>query len=268
MKLPTLCDLPSVMIIIFAVLPVGSLSAQTGELVSNPVGQAYMQEHGVDAAEADRRFATLTDIAEVEAQLRDKFPQEFGGLYVRHEPQFQVIVKMTGNGQGLVKQVTSNPLFVVEKAERPIKQMLQLRDRAAAALVARKIAFDSDVDIWTGKVYIDVIDFESANAAIATVIKGQSYVEVRKVDALPTNTATVYGGRQGTGTIQYCTTGFAVKNATRSGILTAGHCDNTMAVAGSTLSLGGEMYYSHTTRGADAQWMVNSGNTYPNEIYT
>lgn len=246
----------------------GPVAAQEGELISDPVTQAYMQTHGVDHAEAERRLATLQEIARVESALASKFPEQFGGLYVQHEPQFRVVAKMTGNGQGLLKQVTDNPLFVVEQADRPVKQMIQLRDRATAQLAARKIAFDSDVNVWTGEILIDVIDYDMASAAIGETIKGLNYVKLRRVSALPQNTATIYGGRQGTGTVQYCTTGFSVKNATQSGVLTAGHCDNSMTVAGSSLTLGGELYASSTTNGQDAQWMIKSTNTYPNEIYT
>jgi len=43
----------------------------------------------------------------------------------------------------------------------------------------------------------------------------------------PQNTATIYGGRQLTGSTQACTSGFTVTSDVGPGIITAGHCDPT-----------------------------------------
>lgn len=88
----------------------------------NPMVQWYASEYGVAATEAEARLARLSSIAAVEKELQERFPNQFGGLYVQHSPQFRVVVKMTGAGQGLLQQVTSDPIYVVEQAERPLTQ--------------------------------------------------------------------------------------------------------------------------------------------------
>lgn len=62
----------------------------------NPMVQWYASEYGVAATEAEARLARLSSIAAVEKELQERFPNQFGGLYVQHSPQFRVVVKMTG----------------------------------------------------------------------------------------------------------------------------------------------------------------------------
>lgn len=247
----------------------GPATAQeTAPAQSDPVIESYVSQYGVSEAEARRRQALLPEIGRVERELASRFPNQFAGLYVKHGSEMRVVVKMTGQAEGILRQVTTDPMFVTERAERPVQMMRALRDRATELLDKNKIPYDSDVDIWEEDIKIDVVDYDGAEKLLRTLLTANPHLKLRKARTLFQNTATIYGGRQGTGTTQYCTTGFTVTNGTRSGVLTAGHCDNSMTVAGSTLSLGSEAYYSHTSKGYDAQWMVNNNNTYPNEIYT
>ena len=244
--------------------PVASQTPATGE---NVVATHYAAEHGVSVEEAQRRLATLSDIAAVEKALADRFPNQFGGLFVVHEPNFRVVVKMTGAGEGLLQQVTQDPLYVVEKAERPVKMMLQLQDRIVAALVVANVGFETNVNVWTGEIEVDVIDAEGARKALGQLLEANAFVKLRKVAALPQNTAAIYGGRAATGSTQGCTTGFSVTNGVISGFLTAGHCDNTLTVSGYSFSLKEQVYQNSTQFGHDMQWMSNSSHTFPNEIY-
>lgn len=82
----------------------------------DPTIQAYATAQNIPYGEAQSRLARLNDIVAVEKALKEKFPNQFGGLFVVHSPSFKVVVKMTGGGQALLKQITSDPLFVVEKS--------------------------------------------------------------------------------------------------------------------------------------------------------
>ena len=122
----------------FAVIAIAatSLSAQEPADETSPSTLDYAERYNVTIEDAEARFARLAEISRIEKELTEKFPNQFGGLYVEHEPEFRVVVKMTGAGQGLLRQITDDPLYVVEKAEVPVKQLRQLQERVAETLVS------------------------------------------------------------------------------------------------------------------------------------
>jgi predicted nucleic acid-binding Zn ribbon protein len=99
------------------------------------VTEYYARSNGISPAEAASRLGRLSEINAIEKRLAERFPEQFGGLYVVHSPTFKVVVKMTGNGQGLLRQITDDPLYVVEKAETPVKQLNQLKERIGRRLM-------------------------------------------------------------------------------------------------------------------------------------
>jgi hypothetical protein len=98
-------------------------TAQPAPENPDPVLEDYASTYETSYQEAAARYARIAEISRIDKELLAKFPNQFGGLYIEHKPSFRVIVKMTGAGGGLLKQITSDPLYVVEKAEVPIQQL-------------------------------------------------------------------------------------------------------------------------------------------------
>lgn len=229
----------------------------------------YAAQHSVSALEATQRLGRLKEISSIEKQLSEKFPNQFGGLYVVHSPEFRVIVKMTGNGQGLLKQITSDPLYTVEKAETPVKQLYQLKDRIAKKLMAdTKGFFTTNVNIREGVVEIRSLNIATIQALMTADLINNKNIRLIQVSSGGEDTATIYGGARLAGSTQVCTTGFNVSADGGDGIITSGHCDPQMTVSDVTFRFVSRAYKDSTTWGFDVQFMrPSSDQTYPNQFY-
>ena len=67
--------------------------AQSTNANERAVAANYATTYGVSEAEAKGRLDRLDEIMRVEKALTEKFPNQFGGLYVVHDPDFKVVVK-------------------------------------------------------------------------------------------------------------------------------------------------------------------------------
>ncbi len=242
--------------------------AQSTNANERAVAANYATTYGVSEAEAKGRLDRLDEIMRVEKALTEKFPNQFGGLYVVHDPDFKVVVKMTGQGEGLLKTVTTDPLFVVEKADVPVKLLRQLQERVADRMKTDgSYYFAIEANIWEGKVLIRTTDVDALRADLPQDLAVNRNIEISRVEGGMVNTATIYGGRMLTGT-QECTSGFNVLANGQPMILTAGHCDNRMTLDGQTFNVVERVYKSSSTWGFDMQIMRStSTHTYPNEAY-
>jgi hypothetical protein len=177
---------------------------------------------------------------------------------------------MTGNGQGLLRQITNDPLYVVEQAATPIKQLHQLKERLARRLMDEtKEYFAINVNVWDGTVELRSTNIEAVRSLLSNDLQNNKNIRLIAATAGAANTATVYGGRQLTGTTQYCTSGFTVRSDVGDGIITSGHCDDRMTIAGVTYNMVSRAYKNSTTWGFDVQFMrPSSAQTHPNQAYT
>lgn len=233
--------------------------------------QEYASNYGVAYAEAASRIQRLAEINDVEKQLKAKHPNQFGGLYIEHKPIFRVVVKMTGNGQGLVKQITSDPLFVVEKAEIPVNPLHQLKDRVAKILANDgAYYFAVSVNVWDGVVEVRSTDMGAVKRVLPANLASDARIRFVPVTDGGSNTATIYGGKALLGT-QQCTAGFTATSSSGAveGILTTGHCDNSMTLSGVTFNMVERVYKNSTEWGFDMQFMRPSSgtHTFPSETY-
>jgi hypothetical protein len=251
-----------------AILLAGPVFAQDAV---DPVAQQYAQTNGISISEASSRLNRLGEISAIEKRLTERFPEQFGGLYVVHSPTFKVVVKMTGSGQGLLRQITDDPLYVVEQAETPVKQLYQLKDRVARRLMneTKDFYFAVNVNIWDGTVEIRTTETDAVRQLLSADLQNNRKLRLVAATSGGPNTATVYGGRQLTGTVQSCTSGFTVRSDGGEGIITAGHCDDRMTIAGVTYNMVSRAYKNSDIWGFDVQLMrPSSAQTHPNQIYS
>jgi hypothetical protein len=180
---------------------------------------------------------------------------------------------MTGNGQGLLRQVTEDPLYVVEQAVTPVQQLRQLKDRIAKRLMDEtKGYFAISVNVWDGTVELRTSEAEGVQRLLSADLQNNKLIRIIPVQKGAENTATIYGGRQLTYTttqyIENCTSGFNVTADFGFGIITSGHCPNTMVLSGITFNTVSEAYKNSDTWGFDVQLMrPSAAQTYPNQAY-
>jgi Trypsin len=245
------------------------------ETSEDPTAEYYAATYGVTLDEAKVRLIKLKDAGRINRDLKAKFPNQFGGLYIEHQPVFRVVVKMTGGGQGLLKQITDDPLYGVEKTDRPVRQMVQLQDRLTDTLSAASLRFESSVDTVNSTIEIKVLDLSGARKLLDKELTKYSFVSLVQVAELPQNAAAIYGGRNITGpSSSTCTTGFnGLYAGSGAGVLTSGHCatstSDTFTIGGVTFRVGQRIYANSTQFGHDMMFLQSSSTqTYPNEIYT
>jgi streptogrisin C len=250
------------------------VSAQS-ETAADPAIEFYTSEYGVSLGEAARRLDIIRGAGDVNEQLKAKHPNQFAGLYFDHSATFRVIVKMTGGGQGLLNGITTNPAYQVVKADRPVKQSMQLVERMATALAAVKQRSEIGIDVKTDRIFVNVLDANSAKSVLADFLAKNPYIDVNQVAELMVNAVNQYGGRSllysPLDTATNCTSGFAATIGTQQGVLTAGHCIDTQTgylyLNGAKHDAVARSYVDSTTQGLDMMFLSKAGDTYPNEIY-
>ena len=245
-----------------------SANAQTPEsppTVVDPVSQSYATSYGVDLSEANRRLALLSKIVDLDARLRAQAGDSYAGLYVEHTPKFRVMVRFIGDAAANLRAVTSDPLFESQSAAVTLKSLETAHARVTDLLARLGIDFEGDVNVRANGVSIFTLNDGTARSALTSLLTAFPFLNLKQVSALPKRTATILGGKEATGTTIRCTTGFNVQNSSAvRGTTTAGHCDNSIAVGGTSLTFQSERY----TGSYDVQWHAKSGQTFPNQIYT
>lgn len=246
-----------------------SLVCMSAQAAEDPVLTYYADTYNVTVEQARERLNLAPEIARVSNELERRFPNQFGGLFVKHEPDFRVVVKMTGAGQGLLRQVTSDPRFVVEQATTPINQLNQLKERIGRRLAQETgYQFSASVNVWDGTVDIQTTDIEDTRSRLTNDLTRNQNIRLIQIEEGVKNHATIRGGVRLTGTVQRCTSGFNVSSSLGDGLITAGHCDDSMTISGVQFRLAQRLYQNSETQGFDFQFMrpVSGVHVFPNDI--
>lgn len=254
-----------------------------------------MIQAGLSPAEAQARYALDLEARALQERLRRDEPA-FAGMYGdASSGSMRIFVRLTGNAQTILARYTDNPAFVAVQAAVPLQALERRQAAMARALEARGVAAGTAIDLRSGKVRVYTRQVAQARQALSGVV-GDSESEVKEDDAAATPVVAVSGGRQTTYQSVYGTTltsdrgtlGFAVKNATTSGITTAAHFGRCVNASGATIAgctVNGPSFYnpSNTTGqlsgtpslawqgerlgGAyDVEWRSSSTDTFPNQI--
>lgn len=235
--------------------------------------QAYAGMHNVGEQEALRRLRIEEKMGDTVARLREQHRERFAGIYLQHEPQFRLVVRLTADRpvKPEVAQLAGSelPIAFEHGASATQEQVLQ---SIQSNLPAFKAAFPglqgTEVDDATGEIVLTVhasgAAREQARAQVPEVAAtaGQP-VRVRFVDQ-PVELQQIRGG----GNTSTCTTGFVVKNsAGTTGVTTAAHCNNSQSYT----TFGGTSYtmtYQSEINDADqdVQWHTTAQTEHP-EFY-
>ena len=223
--------------------------------------EAYAHHYGVEPAEARRRLALQAEIGALDAALAAAAPETFAGLWIEHDPKFQVVVRFTDLDAG-AREVRGR-LYAVQRTRvelKPARFSLRELDLAleetAADLRAEGIAADLHVDVRNNRVEARVLDVQGATKALSFAGRAlRDNVAFVQTSELVRPDMLVQGGRPitdfvaGTG----CTSAFIVRSSGgQLGVTTAGHCDNqqTNLDDGTTLTFRAEDFEGNQ----DVQW--------------
>jgi len=222
----------------------------------------HAQLHNITVEEA-RQDAALVDEARVlQGALQRDFPSEFAGLWIDREPTLKVVVALTKDRSGDVRQLAS-ALLMPYLESRVYRRSLKELEAAAANLATPNVPQAVGINLRTNQIEVEVLGDQLNN--VRQQLEGlvpSGLVHIVEATQLPTpvaiygglNHQTTCGGLQGT-------IGFSVKRdtGTLTGVVTAGHLANCGTVNGVTLDFRNE----HNTGIADAQWFSSNAAELP-----
>ena len=185
----------------------------------------------------------------------------FGRLWIEHKPDFHVDVLLTDPTRDIDDYVAATGLswsVEIRKATHSLEEL-----EADAAEIVRNAGpgtrpFDLNVDVFRNVITLEAASFAALDSFLdSRSLELLNTAEVVLVGSLSKPAANIYGGLA----LSPCTSGFSVKNsAGLKGIVTAGHCDNSVSYSGMSLPYEGGSF----TGSNDEQWHTAPGFTVKN----
>jgi streptogrisin C len=224
-----------------------------------PVGQALKQMRLQERA------------IELQQELIASEGDTFAGIVINDGPTPTLTIKGKGQARGFLKRKAKFADLESSSSEvsarNSINDLLALQQKVGAALVAKSIHTLTAIN--QEKNAIEVITLRDEEARTALAAAGLEAVDffITHGDPEIQLDASIKGGQVATGPIGNCQTGFSVKAGTKRGVVTAGHCDDSLSVLLGTVNIGPmQKEYRVDTEGVDLQWHTDPAHLYPNEI--
>jgi hypothetical protein len=217
----------------------------------NPAVTHLMEAYGLDKAEAQNRIDLQFKVAELSDRLNKENDPAYADMYIKHAPKYNIVVMFTGTKKSQAFLDSVDPKIrryvKLKNAKRSRGATARRLDELNAVLRQLSIPFTSEYNLETQRFLVtveDPSDVEQVKAVLPRARRRDTTVEVGILpqrEALPTGVQPgdrLYGGNpifevQGN-TSFYCTLGYAVNytsgGVAKKGILTAGHCADTMYV--------------------------------------
>lgn len=223
--------------------------------------ESYAKVHGVCLLEGEARLATMDIARELQADLRASESKVFGGLWIDHEPKFEVVVNMLAGQESrafpYIDKLGLADVARVVDAEYSEDDLHRDQNAIATKVpIGGSYATGIDIRANTVNVYVEseeeVARYEQAEFPPSVVVLQRS---------LPTPLVQIFGGLT---LSNGCTSGFSVQvsGGSTEGVTTAGHCPNATSYAGVSLP----WQDGQQVNRVDAQWHTTPGLTDPNII--
>lgn len=100
----------------------------------------YAKEFGVSIAEAERRNAIVEASTGIAAALRNEFAPRMAGMYLEHQPELRIVIRLTGDTAVPARQLAtaagSLPIVFVTGARATLAELQAALDAHASELTA------------------------------------------------------------------------------------------------------------------------------------
>lgn len=239
------------LLLAFAAVPAVAQDMQDEAQALAQDAAEYARNHRVAEDEALRRLRAMTESVAATDAIRDAFAARLAGIAIEHAPEFLIRVRLTGAEPVPARTIRAGgmsvPILFETGAAASRAQILAAIDRHREGIRAiidhDGMGFDGRVGALV--VLTDLSDLGGASAEIVadriaalTGVPVQMRVLNRPAETENAALAGVGGRLEGTNpgdTRRFlCTTGFAVTDGTRTGIVTAAHCPDALSYKDST----------------------------------
>ncbi len=217
---------------------------------------SYAADHGVGLDEAAFRLGVQLHggLGELEHRLAEGEPERFAGLWLEHEPEFRVVVRMTDLAAAPRVRALAGKGVLADLLEvRPAVHSLAGLEAAQAAahhLAGQLgVTVESQIDVYGNRVELYAVEADLLQASLAQrglrLPEGVAVVAVERLSS--PDQVTLLGGRP----LSTCTGAFTVRSsAGQHGLLTAAHCGNAQSFSGVSLPFRAE----DQSGNQDVQW--------------
>jgi V8-like Glu-specific endopeptidase len=218
----------------------------------NPAVTHLMKSYGLDEAEAKRRIDLQGEIIKLSDRLNTENDPAYADMYIKHSPKYQIRVMFAATKSDRKAFVDSldpkiRPFVKLHTVKNPRSVTARRYEQLNAILRQLEIPYTAEFDLAKQRFVVtveDPADVEQVRSALPRPLRADTVVEVGDLpepQAAPTGVQAgdrLYGGNpifeiQGNSSY-YCTLGYAVNytsgGVAKKGILTAGHCADTMYV--------------------------------------
>ncbi len=268
--------LASAIIIFGFTLTAGASPGENNEHTPQTVlAKLYSDRFGVTFDEAVHRLKLQNEFPELQPELQENESETFGGLWIQHEPEYNIVIAFTQDGSEMLKKYSEyipesiKPYIKLVTVKYSLAELLESQKELLLSLTQLGIKKGSGIDIKKNAVKIKIPIKYMEEFIVATNTNKIELPEntiVDFVEALPIPVTDIYGGltlRKSNNT-PWATSGFSVINTATgvTGITTAGHVTEPMYYNGVELDLGGSIYGGSW----DVRFYENTGFTVTNEF--
>jgi hypothetical protein len=155
------------MIVTLLVVSACATGASAGPPVSDGLlrdAEAYAEDRGIPLEEAVRQLRLQDPIGELNAVLQEREADVFGGLWIQHEPEYKVIVLVTGDRERIRRRyVAGGPLeseVEIREAEATLEELKAAQATTAEILSQVGSRADTGIKVQENCVSVFVADPE------------------------------------------------------------------------------------------------------------
>lgn len=226
----------------------------------------FAEAWGVSVDDVRKQLAAQDAAGRLQAALLAAEGDVFGGLWIDHEPSFQIVVRaLPGSEARILPYIDQEGLTDVSRIEVAQYTFEQLeKDQASLnALAPAGVNFASGISVSLGRLEVWVDNTSDAAALEASGLPNSTVV---LIGGQSRPVVQIYGGLEvdNLPNSEFCTSGFGVDeiNGTREGVTTAGHCRDSESYQGVDLPWQAGQKSGRT----DAQWHTTPGFDDVNKI--
>ena len=238
-------------------LPIGARDAveESATATSDDIA-IYATHHRISRSVAESELAELPRIAAMQTWLSTNSSETFGGIWISHDPTFQVNVALVGKQPGHAARLATE-LGIKAKVqqvvvEKSYTQLLALADdlRERRQIIDHVIR----IDVRNNQVVVHALSPSSYIARADGQAAQLAGAAIEKAPMIGGPTVGIYAGLYAS----TCTLGWTVRknNTTTDGITTAAHCPNTQTYLNTALP-----FQAAANGSADTQWHTTPGFT-------
>lgn len=210
------------------------------EALAQDAGE-YARRYGVEPDEALRRLRAQGESVAATDHIRERYRDRLAGIAIEHDPEYRIVVLLTGGRRVRPQVVRTGAMdvpvvFRTGAAATRGEIVAAMADHRDAIRAMTPGAQGMGLDARTGELVV-LVNGSAANrsAALEAELEAVTGVPVRldRPGALDANLALGGGSRvegsfPGDGRRYICTTGFAVTDGLRTGVVTAAHCPDAL----------------------------------------